>query len=216
MYFFPVYIAGIIPALAALLPGISLRSIIVLVPVANVSVAVREILTGRPDPLMIGFTAVIMTATAAMLMRRSATMLCREDIVVAAQTEPPPTVGGSQLFQKHVLRWFAVIWAIIFAVAAGIPELATLRGQIIFNELIVFLGVSLLIIRIYRLDVGEALALRPVKPAVWLAVFAAIPCCSVVAYVVFRLLNSLIPVSQRMSEAFAQAVFPPDMPSWQI
>src|SRR2546423_1597321 len=56
MYFFPVYLLSLIPSLASMMPGISLRSAIAFVPLANVSVAAREILMGRPDILMIAVT----------------------------------------------------------------------------------------------------------------------------------------------------------------
>src|SRR2546423_527958 len=43
MYFFPVYLLSLLPALAAVLPGVELRSAIVAVPLANVSAAARHI-----------------------------------------------------------------------------------------------------------------------------------------------------------------------------
>src|SRR5881394_2633098 len=82
MYFFPVYILSLIPSLASLMPGISLRSAIAFVPLANVSVAAREILMGRPDVLMIAVTFGVMVLTAGYLMRVSARMLTREDLII--------------------------------------------------------------------------------------------------------------------------------------
>ena len=119
MYFFPVYLAGMVPALAAALPGISLRSAISLVPVANVSIAVREILTGRPDNVMILVTAGVMTATAAGLMWKSARLLSSEDVLSAGSIDWSEFDGGPGLFQKRVLAWFAVMWAVIFAAASA-------------------------------------------------------------------------------------------------
>src|SRR5437667_7546964 len=56
MYFFPVYMLSLVPSLAAVLPGVPLRSAIALVPLANVSVAAHEIMMNRPDHPMIAFT----------------------------------------------------------------------------------------------------------------------------------------------------------------
>ena len=47
--FMPILLLSAMPALAATLPGISLRSAIVVVPIANISVGVRELLIGRID-----------------------------------------------------------------------------------------------------------------------------------------------------------------------
>jgi ABC-type Na+ efflux pump permease subunit/membrane protease YdiL (CAAX protease family) len=215
LYFFPVYLVGLLPSLAAVLPGVSLRSVIALAPIANVSVAVREILTGRPDPLMICVTGGVMTVTAAWLMRRSAMMLTREDIISPVSLDAAEAAGGPGLFQKRVLQWFAVMWAVIFAAAANVPQLASFRRQLVFNELVVFLGASLLMIRLYKLNVRDALALRPVKPVIWLAVLVAIPCGSIAAHGLFKLLDVFIPVSRSMTEQFSQDLLT-GIPGWQI
>jgi sodium transport system permease protein len=165
---------------------------------------------------MILVTLVVMSATAAVLMWKSARLLSSEDIISTGNIDWQEQNGGPDLFQKRVLAWFAVMWAVIFAAASGVPQFATFRAQILFNEIAVFLGMSLLIMRVYRLNIREALALRPAKPVVWLAVLIAIPCGSIAANAVFRLLNVFIPVSQRMIEQFSRDVLPPGMPQWQI
>lgn len=217
MYFFPVYMVSLVPSLASVMPGISLRSAIAFVPLANVSVAAREILMGRPDVLMIFVTFGVMLLTAAYLMRTSARMLAREDLIIPSYAEPAEFLGGQALFQKRVLRWFAVLWAIEFGVAVGIPQLATFRRQLLFNQFVLFIAGTILIIKMYRLNVRETLSLRPVKPAVWLAVLFAIPTGGVVAQAVFRLASLVIPVSQQMLERMGEQIMPVgEMPTWQL
>jgi ABC-type transport system involved in multi-copper enzyme maturation permease subunit len=148
MYFFPVYLLSLIPSLASMMPGLSLRSAIAFVPLANVSVAAREIMVGRPDAPMIGVTFVVMLCTAAYLMRASARMLTREDLIVPAHFEAAEFLGGPALFEKRVLRWFALMWVITFAVATNFPALASFRRQLIFNEIVVMLGAVILMMRI--------------------------------------------------------------------
>jgi membrane protease YdiL (CAAX protease family) len=216
LYFFPVYLLGLAPALAAVLPGIRLRSAVALVPVANVSVAVREILMGRPDPPMILVACAVMTLTGIWLMRTSARMLTQESVVVPAQLEAEDLAGGPALFRKRVLRWFAVMWAMIFAVAAGIPQLATFRAQILFNEVVVFLGAGLLMIKVYGLNVRETLSLRSVNPAAWLAVLIAIPPAHILGYACFRLANTIVPAPQQLLEQFSREFMPAGLPAWQL
>jgi sodium transport system permease protein len=216
LYFFPVYILSWVPALAGVLPGIALRSAIVLVPVANVSVAVREIMVGKFDWPMLASVFAVMTLAAAWAVRASAKMLSKESLITASEADAADLAGGAPLFSKHVLRWYAVMGAVLFAIAFNVPQLATFRAQILFNELVIFLAAALLMIRKYRLNVREALALRPVKPLVWLGVLLAIPSGYVVATGVFRLANLVIPVPQRMLEQFGHELMPKDVPLWQI
>ncbi len=216
MYFFPVYLVSLIPSLASVMPGISLRSAIAFVPLANVSVAAREILMGRSDGVMIAVTFVVMACTAVYLMRASARMLSQESIIIPAHSEPAEFLGGSALFQKRVLRWFALMWVVTFAAAMNIPALASFRRQLLFNEIVVMIGATVLMLKLYRLDPRETLALKPVKPVVWLAVLFAIPSGHLTAIAVFRVLNMIIPAPQQLLERFAEDVIPKGMPTWQL
>jgi sodium transport system permease protein len=216
MYFFPVYIIGLIPPLAAVLPGISLRSAIALVPVANVSVAAREILIGRPDPLMIAVTFGVMVFTAAYLVRAAARLLAREDIVIPTHVAAAEFLGGPALFQRRVLRWFALMWVVTFAVASNVPAMQNFRRQLLFNELVIMIGASLLMMRVYGLNPREVLSLKPVKPVIWLAVVLAAPAGYITALGVFRLVNMMIPAPQQLLERFSDNLIPKGMPSWEL
>ncbi len=216
LYFFPINIVSWLPALAAFLPGISLRSAIVLVPIANVSVAVKEIMVGKFDWPMIAVTFAVMVGAAVLTARASAKMLRQERLITASETDAGDLAGGASLFPNHVLRWYAVMGALLFAVALNVPELSSMKGQVLFNELVIFLGASLLMIRRYKLNPKEALALRPVKPMVWVGVLLAIPSGLLVGTGIFRLASLIFPVPERMLEQFAREVLPPDVPVWQL
>ena len=214
MYFFPIYLISLIPSLAAAMPGISLRSAIAFVPLANVSVAAREIMMGRADPPMILVTLGVMIFTAAYLMSVSARMLAREDLVVPTHFEAAEFLGGAALFQKRVLRWFTLMWIVTFVVATNVPT--SFQGQLLFNEVVVMVGAALLMIRAYRLNPAEVLSLRPVKPAVWIAILFLIPSAYMTALGVFSLVNIVIPAPQQLLQRFADEVIPKDMSTWQL
>jgi sodium transport system permease protein len=216
LYFFPVYLLSLLLSLTALLPGVPLRSAIAIVPIANVSVAAREILVGRPDLPMILLTFLVMVGVASWLMRTARQMLSREDIILPAHAEPAEFIGGKTLFGKRVLRWFALLWAVEFAAAANVPALASLQRQIVFNEIVLMLGASILIIRLYKLDLRETLSLRAVKPVVWLAIICAIPTANSAAVAVFRLANIFVPVSEELLRSTSESLIPAGMPQWQL
>jgi membrane protease YdiL (CAAX protease family)/ABC-type transport system involved in multi-copper enzyme maturation permease subunit len=216
MYFFPVYLFSFIPALASVMPGISLRSAIAFVPLANVSVAAREILTGRPDLPMILVTFAVMVLTSWLLLRISARLLTREDLIVPAHYEAAEFLGGPALFEKRVLRWFAIMWVISFAGATNFRPLAGFQPQLLFNELVVMLGATLAMLWVYRLNPIEALSLKPVKPPVWVAILFLIPSGYLTALGIFTLVNVIIPAPQQLLERFAEEVIPSGMPTWQL
>jgi sodium transport system permease protein len=216
LHFFPFFVGTLVPSLAAVLPGLKSRSIIAFIPLVNVSVAAREVLTGRPDPLMIGVTALVMSLMAAALIRYSAKLLTREDIVVSAQHEQAILEGGEKLFQRRVFQWFAVMWAITFAAVTNVEQLKTPRAQILFNEIGIFLVGSILMIWRYRLSLRKVLGIHRVRWQVWAAVLMAVPAAQVVAVAFFRVVNKIIPTPTELLRELGNQVVPTGMPLWQM
>jgi len=108
-----------------------------------------------------------------------------------------------------------VMWVAIFLGASIVPLLQNLYGQLLFNLVIVMLGGSLLMIRRYRLDPREALALRPVKPVVVLAVVLGAPGLFLTGVALARLSGALFPLPERLLEEFARTLMPEAMPLWK-
>ena len=216
LYFFPVFLLGMVPALAPMLPGVTLRSAIVLVPIANLAVAVKEVLVGTPDWPMIAVAWAVTAGVAMWVAWLAERTLSTERLITAADVGAEEFRGGPALFPRHVLRWFAVLWATMFVVASNMGEHADLRLQLLINLGVLFVGGSFLMIRRYRLDPREALALRAPRPAVWLAVVIGAPAGLLTATGVFRLVSLVFPVPQKMLEAFGQGLMPDSIPFWQL
>jgi sodium transport system permease protein len=215
-YYMPAFFGLAFLALAAVLPGIPLRSFVAVVPVANVSVAVRDLMVGSYDWLMMGVTCLSMAAAAGLLMRISTRMLSMERLITASEADEADLLGGPALFPKRALIWFMGMWAAMLILSTNVPALMKFEGQYLFNMFVLFLGVPLLIIRIYRLDIRTALALRPVKPVVWPAVLLMIPAQHFAGAGVFFLANRLFPVPEKLLEEFVRFFVPADYPFWQV
>lgn len=215
LYFFPVMLSSAVPAAAAVLPGLSLRSVIALVPVAGISVAVREVLTGRHDWIMLAVAWLSTAGAAVLLMRRAARMLSSENLITSADSDRAELVGGPDLFPKRVLRWFALMWVALF-VFSSFEAALDLRLQVAINLLGLFLCGSLLMIRVYRLDPKRALALRMPHPMAFLAVVIGAPSGLLVSVGVARLASLVLPVPNEVLEQFGKQLFPVDVPLWQM
>jgi sodium transport system permease protein len=215
LYFFPVFLLGIVPTLAPFLPGLTLRSAIVIVPVANLSVAVKEILIGNFDWPMIAIAWAATALAALWTSRLAVRTLSTEKLITASESDRTDILGGPALFPRHVLRWFAVMWALLFAIAANMPPTTDIRVQLLVNLIGLFFGATVLMIRRYKLVPREALALRPVKPVVWFSVLIAAPAGLAAGVGVFKLANLVVPVPARVLEAFGQQLLPADIPIWQ-
>ena len=214
LYFFPTFLLTLAPALASFLPGLSLRSAIAVVPIAGVAVGVKEILTGAADPPMLLLTWLVNAAAAAAVALAAERTLSSERLIAPA-AEPAAAEPSPQLFQRHVLRAFAVLWAILLVVSLNFEGRLDLRVQTLVNLVGVLLVGTLVLVRRYRLNPRHALALRPVRWPVWLAVAIGAPAGLLTGIGVFRLANLVVPVPPEMLEAFSEALLPGALPLWQ-
>ncbi len=216
LYLLPVFLGLMVLTAAGLLPAVSLRSLIAVVPVANVSVAVREIMVGHYDIPMLLVACASMLLAAFLMLRWSSRMLDKERLVTAQDLDEADLAGGAALFPRRVLLWFLGMWAIVIIAPSNIDALSRLEGQWAFNMFgVIFLG-SLLMIRVHRLDWRQALAIRPVRPQVWLAVLLLVPSTLLTGIFVVGLSSVFLPFPEEMLEQFASELLPEDFPLWQI
>ena len=105
LFAFPVQLLVMVPALAPVLPNLELRSAIVAVPIANVAVACRDVLTGVFDWPMLAAVVLINTGLALQLARFVTRALEQERLMAPAAADDLRQRGGAVTFQHHVLRW---------------------------------------------------------------------------------------------------------------
>ncbi|MFO8174135.1 MAG: ABC transporter permease subunit [Longimicrobiales bacterium] len=217
IYFYPVFLAFALPSLAAILPGIELRSAISLVPLAGVSVAVREILEGNLDLPFIGLAFLSTGALALWLTHLTQEVLSNEKLISGTDLEEADLTGGAALFPRHVFRWFLGLWVVSFMASLWFGESLGIRGQLVVNLVGIFFGGSLLMARWYRLDFRKAFGLRFPHPAAWGAALIGAPASLVVGVGLAQVVNTYIfPVPEQVLENFGQSLLEPRLPVWQM
>ena len=215
VFFLPVFLLFLLPAAACVLPGVRLRSAIAIVPVANISVAVREVLSGTYDVVFL-FVAFASTAAAAAFATRLTGNALSAERLIAPAADDEAGLPGPARFRRHLLRNYALLWATLFIVSLWAGDRLDIRAQVTLNLVVLFLGASLLMLRRYRLNVRDALALRPVRAPIWIAVLIGAPSAFVTGIGLAQLTQRLLPVPERVLEAFAQYLLPPELPLWQV
>lgn len=215
LYFTPVLFVGAVLAFAAFLPGVPLRSAIVMLPVANIAVAAREILTGTFDWPLLAVAWLVTAGVAAGATRLSVHFLGTEKLITAGESDAVDRAGGPALFGRVVLRWFLVLWAALLIVS-NYEANADVRVQVLINVVVLFFGASLLMLRRYRLDPRAALALRAPRPAVWFAVLVAVPAAIFAGTGVMQLSELLFPVAPELLEEIARSFRFEELPAWQL
>jgi sodium transport system permease protein len=216
LYFLPAFVLGIAPTLAAVIPGATLRSVLLLVPIANVSMAVKDILAGTPDPLLTVVAWLVTAGAAAALAAVSTRLLSKESLLTSVQLEPSWALGGREPFRRDVMRWTAAAWALI--VVAGLfmgTGENILERQLAFN-MTLLVALTIFLLRRYRLSAGETLSLRAPSPLAWVAVLLGAPSALVVGQMLFRATSRFLPVPEEALREFVEQLLPADAPWWKL
>ncbi len=145
MYFLPALLIGLVPAFSPFLPGVSLRSIMVVVPIANIALAIKEILVGSFDWPMILCAWLVTWMAVAWTVRAGVRFFSAERLITASDSETVGTVRGVGLFERHVFRWFACLWAALLIIGNYVEKI-DVRVQVLVNLVGLFFGASCLIL----------------------------------------------------------------------
>ena len=211
---FPVILLGAVPAAAPLIPGISLQSVAVIIPVANVALAIRDVLTGNA---VFGWIAAswIVTAGAGVLASIWSARLLASSVTPDTEMLPnSPLQLRLRLFNRAAPRAFMLMFALILISSSLFAS--RLGVQVLANMFLILLGGSLLLLRRFHLPMARTLRLFKPSPMVWPFIAAAVPAGIVLSSHVYRLSASLFPTSARMlEEMFARGVAP-EAPVWQL
>ncbi len=215
LFGFPVQLGLLVPAMASVLPGLPLRSAIVFAPIANASVAVREILSGRFDWPMIVAIAVVNLAVGLLIARATTRALKQERLISAAAQESAELQGGQSAFRRNIWNWVFGAWAVFLLIALNFPGM-DIRLQLVINLVVLFLGTSVVVARRYGLDIRKAWSLRAPPRSAWLAVAIGVPSGLSVGQGVSQLSNLIFPVPERVLASFGGALLPEGIPAWQL
>jgi sodium transport system permease protein len=215
IHFLPVFLVGLFLTAAAALPGVELRSAVVLVPVANTSVAVREVMLGSLDWPFLVVAWLITASVAGWACRLTQRALGTERLIVPAASTPAP-LSPERRFERDVPYWVGAFWVVQFVAAANLEALATLERQVLFNVVLLLGGGSVLLLRRYQLDPVRTLSLHAPRAPVWVAVFLGAPAGVVVANGLFRLANHLFPVPEAWLRSLGETLLPEQLPAWRL
>ncbi|MCY3593533.1 MAG: ABC transporter permease subunit [Acidobacteria bacterium] len=214
LLFAPLMLVAMAVAAIPVLPGVELHSAIVLLPIANLGVAAREILTGHYDWPLLAAAWTVTGGGAALLARASLRTLSAEKLITASELDAADLAGGPALFPRRVGRWFAVLWALLLVWQLNIGGGIDSRVLITINLSVLGVAAWLMIVR-YRLPVRETLSLRAPAPGAWLGVLIGAPAGLVLADGVVRLASLAMPIPEAWIEAMAENMGA-GLPLWQM
>ncbi len=215
IHFLPVFLVGLALSAAGALPGVALRSAVALLPIANSSVAVREVMLGSRDWPFLGLAFMITASAAAWACWLTQRTLSTERLIVPSAGTPEPATPEGR-FERDVPYWVGGVWVVQLLASANLKALASLERQVLFNVVLLLGGGSLLLLRRYHLDPVRTLSLRAPRAPVWVAVLLGAPAGVLVSNGLFRLASRLFPLPEAWQRSLAETLLPERLPLLQL
>lgn len=213
-YFLPVVIVALLMSSAANLPDVSLDSIAAIVPIANTSLCMKEMLSDTFRWPWIALTLLSSGLYAWVLTRAATALLDREDLLFGVQQSPrAKKETGSYVRELVVFAGF--LFMLLFYVGQLVTLWDPLAGNTVTQTLLILLP-SLLFLRWHRLPVRETLALTPVPPRYLLGGLALSMATVFLAHLILTIQSNSLPYSEEYARQMKLLIIPPGRPLWIV
>lgn len=193
----PITFAAVVPAVLGVMPGVRLASVICLVPIANVTVAVREGLVGNFPILPLALVFVSNLVYAGWVLARATRFLESEALILGPSAAEPVLIHGERsLVRQVVVFYFAELLALYYIGSAIQAE--NLMGGLLITLWVMILVPSLLFARWHRIPFSDAFSLRPARITAFIGAVLLAPATLLLANAAFRLQSRFVPVPDEL------------------
>ena len=213
-YLLPLTAMLVLPATAAALPGAQLQGGWILLPVANISLAVRAVLTGQATAIPLLGAWLVTAGLAAWTLRAAVQELTSETRLMAPAGPAGPAVLTP--FEGHVGAWFVGFWCLIFLLLVHVPWLTDLSAQLVLSLVVVCFGGSMALILVYGLPKRQVLKWRMPAAKFWIPVWVGAPVLVLCNGALFRWTTELFPLSRVAQEAYGAFLEQPGLSGLEI
>jgi ABC-2 type transport system permease protein/sodium transport system permease protein len=199
-YMMPVIMAALIPGTAGALPGVELRGPMMVMPVANMVLLVRELLLGHFANWPAMVVAMGSTCFYALVAVVVAARLFGQEAVLFTDAGSWKTLFRRRFFPSraapqaaHALLYAALLFPVWFHVQGQIGTRIGVSSVLI----VVFFGLlPIVVARYLKIDVQNTFSLGPASPAQWLAALMIGLGSWAVAYELLVLQSHVLPMPE--------------------
>ncbi len=215
LYFFPIFLVAFLLSLTGLMPGLPSLSAVSLVPLAGAGVCLPDLLAGRLHSAALLLVVISHLGVAWLLMKGTVSLAEGESFL----GDRKPLRGEELLheqFSQRSLPYFAFLGACLMVLPSNFAVLSSLKGQVLFNQLVLFGLGPLILLRIFRQPLQRAAPFRWVPWSVLLICVAMVPLGQIAANGLSQLLAPVLPTPERALEEMLGLLNVEATPAWQL
>jgi sodium transport system permease protein len=215
LFFFPTFLISFALSLAGLMPALESTSVVSLIPLTGPGVFLPEILAGRMDFLILFIQCAVHLMAAYLLMVSTIGLINREDFLGGEAPQHGKALVFEQ-FSQRALPFFALLCAALFVVPSNFAVLSGLKGQGLFNQLVLFVLAPYLLLKFYGQDVKKVVPFKAVDLRILLACLALIPLGQLAATGLSQVVGPLLPPPVKALEMMMELLDLDNTPKWQL
>lgn len=211
-YFSLLVLMLILPASAQLLPTGDYPPLMAAVPIANLSLCMRDVLSGQLD-FTFGLVTIVSSCLYAAVLVWMATRLFDSEHSVFPQDEPASSAHG---LRRILFGYLVAVFLLYFTVGQAIQAYNILPG-IIVSQALLIAGPNFAFMRWMDLPIKETLGFR--MPGSWRSLLAApflAPATMSFTGLLMFFQDMYLPAPKALEEMMINAIIPPGVPIWLV
>ncbi len=212
--FLPFMVATLIPVLVASVPDTELASFISVVPIANLSLCLKEACEGKFQWAWIVVSVTSSCVFAAYTMQIAARLLEREDLLFGIEKSPARRQQEGNFFPE-LAGLGAVVFFLMFYVGQLLQAWDIVFGMIL-TQLIVVLLPAVSLLRLMKFPIVSTLRLSRCDWRLFVGAALLAPVTVFLASLWLQIQNGFMPGPEGFSKIIMDKLVPKDRPVWEI
>lgn len=195
-------------------PGVSLASPAAFMPVSGLSIAIVDILSGRPDWFFITIATVVGVVYCTLFTLPAAHLLQSDESLYNLQVSPQQRLREG-LWARPLVFLFVGVFLGMFYISQAALQWKALPGLIV-TQLVCVLAPALLFLKAYGLPFKETLSWRRCRLTDLVGAACLSPFTVIAASWLFEVQSKFLPAPEEFFKAMNDILFPTGTPLWQI
>ncbi len=213
-YLFPLLLITLFLASAAQVPELADNAFLKIVPVANTTLCIKQIITRHQSWYTIVVTLVSSSIAAALLARSAAGLLQREDLLMGVQLSPKKKMETGS-YGRELIVFGGIVFFMLFYFGQ-LLSLWNVMASLVVTQICLILCPALAFLRYTKSPVWETLSFKRPSPRYVIAAISLGFSTVVLSMLILSVQTKFLPYSEEYAKQMQLMVMPPGRPLWQI
>jgi CAAX amino terminal protease family. len=209
-YFVPFLLVVMGATSVCSLPELKLSSGIAFIPLANVALCMKEVLSGLFDPIWVAVTVVASTLFAFFVTLQASKVLDSERLLFGIESSRERRRANGD-YLPEVALLLAAAFLLMFYVGQTLQMQDLMYGSILTQISVIF-APALLLVKLMKLPVFSTWSFKRPTPSGMLAALFLAPFCMVLSMLIYQIQSLVFPAPEEFTKMFTRMLVDSDKP----